>query len=319
MLKRYSKKCAVIFNPESGVIKKQKKDIISYLKNQLNENDYKVKIFKTKRKKHATSIVTKMKHKDLVVCLGGDGTLNEVVAGNLRREDKLLISHLPFGTVNDVATMYGYTSNFEKNISYLLNGIEKTVDICKINDKPFVYVACLGSFVDVSFDTPREWKSKYGRIAYIMYGLKEINKKINTYKLKYEINGNTYEGEYSFIFISNSSRIAGLDNVYKDVKLDDNKFEIAFIKAKNKAEIVKIAAQFLTKELKDIKDIEYYQTNNLIIEFEKIPDASWSIDGEEYKQDNRVLYFNIDRSMKMLLPNNKIKKLFVDEKDDILN
>ena len=149
-----------------------------------------------------------------------------------------------------------------------------------------------------------------------MYGLKEIGKKINVYKLKYEINGRIYEGEYSFIFISNSSRIAGVDNVYKDVKLDDNKFEVAFVKAKNKTDLVKIAAQFLTKELKDIKDIEYYQTNNLIIEFERKPDISWSIDGEEYKMSDKILYFNIDRSMQMLLPNNKLKKLFVEEEKE---
>ena len=212
--------------------------------------------------------------------------------------------------------MYGYTTNYEKNISYLLNGTEKTVDICKINDKPFVYVACFGSFVDVSFETPREWKSKYGRIAYIMHGLKEINKKINTYNIKYEINGIVHEGEYSFIFISNSSRIAGVDNVYKDVKLDDNKFEVAFVKARGKADIVKIAAQFLTKELKDIDNIEYYQTNNLVIEFENNPHVSWSIDGEEYKPTDRILTFGIERTMKMLLPSNKLKKLFVEEESN---
>ena len=316
MLKKYDKKCAVIYNPESGMIKKQKNDVIAELKSKLNENGYSVKVFKTKRKGHATSIIQEMKYHDLVICLGGDGTLNEVVTGNLRRQEKLLISHLPFGTVNDVATMYGYTSNFLKNINYLLNGTEKTVDICKINERPFVYVACFGSFVDVSFDTPREWKSKYGRMAYIMYGLKEIRKKINVYKAKYEINGITHEGEYSFIFISNSSRIAGVDNVYKDVKLDDNKFEVAFVKAKNKPEIVKIAAEFVTKELKDIKDIEYYQTNNLVIEFEKNLGISWSVDGEEYTPNDKILNFNIERSMKMLLPNNKLKKLFVEEEKE---
>ena len=67
----------------------------------------------------------------------------------------------------------GYEKNIIKNLKLLLNGEEKDIDICLINGQPFVYVAGFGKFVNISYDTPRSLKKKYGYLAYLIEGLKE--------------------------------------------------------------------------------------------------------------------------------------------------
>ena len=108
------KKCVIIMNPESGKAKKLTgyKDFYDILR----KYGYETEIMLTKRKKDATDIMKSLPDDiDLVISGGGDGTLNEVVTGNIERKNKLIIANLPMGSTNDVANMYGYTKNTMKN------------------------------------------------------------------------------------------------------------------------------------------------------------------------------------------------------------
>lgn len=303
------KKCIIIMNPESGKVKKldNKKDFYDILR----KHGYDAEIKYTKQKKDATKIVKELDDDiDLVISAGGDGTLNEVVTGNMLRENHLVLANLPMGTTNDVANMFGYTKNYQKNLELLLTGVEKNIDVCYINNTPFVYVACLGDFIDMAYNTPRSLKKKYGKLAYIMYGLKQLKNKTNMYNIKYKIDGKNYEGKFSFIFITNSSRVAGVDDIYYDIKLDDNMFEVALANPRTKREILKMMVQATTRDLKKVPGITYYQTNNLEIEFLNKPKTSWCIDGEEYKSNNKKFTFKVDKTSKMLMPKENIKTLF---------
>ena len=303
------KKCVIIYNPQSGKLKK--KELLQTFFDLLRNHGYEAEIKYTKKKKDATEIIKNLEYVDLVICAGGDGTLNEVVTGNLAREKRLTLANLPMGTTNDVANMYGYTkNNYMKNLELLLEGVKKKIDVCFINETPFVYVACLGDYIDMAYSTPRDLKKKYGKLAYVMYGLKQLRNKINSYDIKYKIDNKTYEGRYSFFFITNASRVAGFDDVYYDVKLDDNKFEVAFCHVKNKAELMKIFVLVNNMDLKDVPGITYYQTDNLEIEFLQSPKVSWCIDGEEYKSSSNKFVFRIDRDTHMMLPKENIVKLF---------
>lgn len=303
------RKCVIIMNPESGRVKKL--DGFKDFYDISRKYDYDTEIIFTKAKKDATEIVKNLPDDiDLVISAGGDGTLNEVVTGNSQRNNKLTISNLPMGTTNDVASMYGYTKNILKNLEILLSGKKKSIDICYINDKPFVYVACLGDYIDAAYNTPRNLKKKYGRLAYIIYGIKELGKKINTYNIKYKINGEEHSGRYSFIFITNSSRIGGVNDIYYNVKLDDNMFEVAIADIKDKKDMIRTLFLLSNSEIKDVPGIEYYQTSNLEIEFLDAPVTSWCIDGEELESKNNKYVFKVDKNMKMMVPEEKVNELF---------
>lgn len=302
------KKCAVVYNPESGR-PKDKKDI-GNLPSILAVNKYETIMCPTSAPKDATKIVKNLSDDtDLVICCGGDGTLNEGVTGNLLRDNKILMAHLPVGTVNDVGTMYGFTKNMMVNAQMLLSGSVKNIDVCLVNKKPFVYVACLGSYVDVSYNTPRNLKKKYGRLAYFFNALNELKDSVKLFDLTYEINGVKKSGTYSFVFVTNTCRMGGFNNIYSDIKLDDDKFEVILISAKTKPELVRIASMILTSKVRNMPGVEYYKTNNFRVTFDKIP-PSWVIDGEEYEHNTKTFEFNINKEISMLLPKKNIVKLF---------
>ncbi|MBR2827964.1 MAG: diacylglycerol kinase family lipid kinase [Bacilli bacterium] len=296
-------------NPESG----KKKKITSYrdFYDILRKYGYDLDIIFTKRKNDAKNIIQSLEdNTDLVISAGGDGTLNEIIAGNLLRKKPLTIAPLPLGSTNDVGKMIGLDKNVYENLELLLQGTPKKVDICYINETPFIYVACLGDYIDMAYKTPRELKKKYGHVAYILYGLKQLRNKIHKYHIKYTIDEIEREGEYSFFFITNSSQIAGQPDVYYDVKLDDNMFEVAFANVKTKKDMLKMLVLMTTIDVKDIPGVTYYQTNNLKIKFLNNLKSSWCIDGEEYYSNKKEFNFQVNQSIEMLIPKENIRKLF---------
>jgi diacylglycerol kinase (ATP) len=300
-------KCVVIYNPNSG--KLTNRNEIKRLYKLLENYGYDTQIIYTEYKGHAKELVKKMDDVDLLLCAGGDGTLNEVISGNIERHKPILLGHLPLGSVNDVAHMYGMSNNTIKNTLMLLNGARKNIDVCLINDNPFVYVACIGAWVDISYATPRKLKEKYGKLAYVMYGIKQLKQHLQFYKVKYTVNGETYEDEFSFMFITNSNRVGGVNNIYDDVKLDDNKFEVLLCNIKNKWDILKAIHYLKRRELNDIPVFKYYKTDNIKFEFDEVP-PSWCIDGDELLHNDKKFEIKINKDNYMLLPTKNIDKLF---------
>lgn len=304
-----NKNCIIICNPESG-----KKNGIYFehdLRKILNKYHYSLDIKYTKYKGHATSIVENLKDEvDLVIAAGGDGTLNEVVTGNLKRKKKLLIAPFPLGTSNDVGNMYGLTKNYSENLENLLNGSIKNIDICTINKQPFVYVACFGKFVEIAYKTPRKLKEKYGSLGYLIYGLKQLGEKIKPYHVEYTIGNQKKEGNFTFVFVTNSTRVAGVDGIYNDVLLDDNQFEVALCGIKKPKDIITAIYHLTHGDIEKIPEMEYFKTNKLMLKFTDALNHSWCIDGEEYNDSNFEFYFEINKEMSMLVPNTKVRKLF---------
>lgn len=302
------KTCTVIYNPLSG--KKLKYEFLPKFKKILEDHGYETEIIHTEYKGHTIEIIKNLPHKDLVISIGGDGTFNESVTGNYARQDKLILAHMPVGTTNDIGKMFGYGKNIIENLKITLSGTIKNVDICLINNKPFIYVACLGKFAEVPYETPRELKKKLGYFAYIKEGAKSLFQKTSLNEVTYEINGEKYHGLFSFMIISSANRIAGINKFYKDVKLDDDRFEVLLCNINKKKDIIK-SFYFLTMhDATKVPGIYTYKTNNIKIKLKNKPRKNWCIDGEELKDDKLTFDIKIYNKMQMMVPNKNIKELF---------
>lgn len=302
------KKCTLIINPNSG----RRRKIINTKKivNIFNKYNYNVDIVFTEYKGHAKEIA-KVVNSDLVISVGGDGTFNEVMTGNFEREKRVLLSHIPLGTANDIGAMYGYGISLYRNIELLLSGSVKGLDICTINGKPFTYVAALGKFTNVSYDTPRMLKKKFGYLAYLIEGLKEIKRPATKYDVEYEIDGVKEEMKSTFILISNANRIAGINNFYHNIKLDDDNFEVLFCSLKDEREVIKSLTHMKNKDITTAEGFKFYKTNNLKLKFKRELKKGFSIDGEELEDKNKEFEIKIVKNVKLLIPNKNIEKLFI--------
>lgn len=306
------KNCTIIYNPNSGHVFKTK--YLKEYKKILTNNGYNPKFIGTQYSGHAKEIVNHLEPTDLVISMGGDGTFNEVMSGNLERKKPLILAHIPVGTTNDVGVMFGYGKDIKKNLNLLLDGTIKEMDICVINGRPFVYVAGFGKFMQIPYNTPRKLKKKYGYMAYLLEGVKDFFNPTKMYDITYKVNGIEKRGLYSFMLISNANRIAGINNFYKDVKLDDNQFEVLFCNFKRRVDIIKTFTILMTTDIERISGVEFYKTNHLEIKFADYPKKAWCIDGE--KLDRAVLNYDISnvRNVKIMMPKKNINKIFVNKK-----
>ena len=303
------KKCVVIINPKSGDSKgiREVKKIETIIENY----NYDVKIILTEYRGHAKEIMKNLDNDiDLVISVGGDGTFSEVMNGNLERNKRIVLAHLPVGTTNDIGHMYGLGNNLYTNLKLILEGTIKKVDVGLINNHAFTYVASYGKFMDIPYKTPQELKRRLGYLAYILEVVKRIFQHIPKYKINFYINGEKHTGKYTFIIISNANRIAGINNFYNNIKLDDDKLEVMFCSLNKKIDILKAFYTLKTSDVKYISGVEIYEVNNLKIEFlDKV--KPWCTDGEEFKSKSLVYQFDLKNDIEMLIPNKNIDKLFL--------
>ena len=257
------KKCVIICNPNSG--QHDKKVLLNKFTDILEEKNYETEIIFTKYSGHAKKIVSELPNGiDLVISLGGDGTFNEVISGNIKRKERLLLSHIPLGTANDLGALFGMVKNPITNLKLVLDGKVKGIDICSINKKPFVYVAGLGKFVDIAYDTPRKLKKNLGYFAYLVNAFKIFNTKTHLFEMEYTCNGETYKGLYSLVLVCNAKRIGGIE-VFNDIKMDDNQFEVLMTNITSRKDIIKSLVLAKTSDITKVPGFYFYRTDHLKI------------------------------------------------------
>ena len=303
------KKCVVIYNPNSGHTLKKK--MIPTYKALIEKYDYKVQFIPTQYKGHAKETVQHIGYVDLIMSMGGDGTFNEIVYGNSLRKNQLVLAHIPVGTTNDVGRMFGYGDNIEKNIVDCLKGEVKSIDIPSLNKRPFVYVGGFGKFLNIAYDTTRDEKKRYGYLAYIFNAIKDFFTETKMHEITYTVDGKSYDVSCSMMIVCSATRIAGFDAFFKDVKLDDDNFEVFIVTASKRLDILGALGLSILKDPKEVNNVIAFRTSNLKVKFKRRLKKNWCIDGE--KLEIRSLTYNIENlhSIKLLIPKKNINKLFI--------
>lgn len=303
------KRCVLIYNPVSG--NGLAKKYLGKMSEVLEEYDYEPTFIESEYPGHVEKIIKSIDDTDLVISLGGDGTFYEVMNGNLERKKKLVLSHIPIGTTNDIGIMFGYKKDIIGNLKLLLEGTEKGIDICTINGKAFTYVLSFGKFMEVPYETPRELKRHLGRLAYILQMFKSLFSKTPKYDISFTVDGEKYRGKYTMMIISNANRIAGINNFYRDVKLNDDRFEILLCSLTKIRDIARAFYHLKTSDLSKVAGVELYKTNNLNIKFHGEKEVVWCIDGEKFVSKNKEYNIEIIKDVKIRIPKTNIKDLFI--------
>lgn len=235
---------------------------------------------------------------DLIVCCGGDGTLNQAVNEYMKLKSRPLFGYIPGGTVNDFAASLGLSRNPLEAAEEIMNGSVFACDIGLFNEKYFTYVAAFGAFTEVSYQTPQQAKNILGRIAYILEGIKQLPN-IKSYHILVEHSGGSIEDDFTFGMITNSSSVGGFQiNNKKDIFMDDGLFEVTLVKsAKNLIERQMIINSLLHQEA-DSNFIYTFKTDKLHIVSET--DIPWTLDGEFGGSLREVCITNKNRALNIL-------------------
>lgn len=296
------KKLLFIVNPHAGkgLIKNQLLGIVDILV----KADYEVTLYITQGPQDA---IRKVKERDrsydLVVCSGGDGTLDEVVTGMKQSGFTTTIGYIPAGSTNDFANSLEIPSDMKAAASIIAAGKEFSCDIGTFNEDVFVYIAAFGIFTEVSYGTPQELKNMLGHMAYILEGVKQIQN-IQSYHLKFTYQKETeevvIEDEFIYGMITNSRSVGGMKKITgPNVDLNDGLFEVTLIKRPaNMIELNKILAA-LVSENYDTDLIYTFKTDRLRAESEE--EVAWTLDGEFGGRHTDLLLKNCKKAMRIMV------------------
>lgn len=245
----------------------------------MTKADYEVTIYPTQCVNDAREKVEKEAAKyDLVVCSGGDGTLDETVAGLMNCGKKVPLGYIPAGSTNDFATSLSIPKEMEKAAEVAVKGVPFPCDVGWFNGNNFVYVAAFGLFTEVSYKTSQEWKNVLGHAAYILEGIKRLHE-IPAFRMQVEFNNCCIQDEFIYGMITNSTSVGGFKGMTgKDVELDDGIFEVTLIKKpKNPMELNEMIASLVN--LVDDTDM-IYSFKTKYVKFTAKQEIPWTLDGE---------------------------------------
>lgn len=278
------KRLMLIINPRSG--KSKKKKVFSAIEETIRDEGWTVDTYFTEYRGHATELAERAGGYDRIVCVGGDGTLNEVINGLMTLEKRPEIGYIPAGSTNDFAAGIGLPRSIGK--SARLAGSEgiSAIDVgAFINDKEekryFSYVASFGMFTRVSYATDQRFKNMFGHMAYIFEGIMSVTD-LNNYKpfrLRIETADSIIEQEYIFGAVTNSSSLGGLVKLDKNnVHVNDGLFELILIrKPKNFMALTETVGQLVNHKYRPDR-IVFSHTES--VRLTSASPLDWTLDGE---------------------------------------
>ena len=305
------KKLLFVYNPRAG--KEMLKPRLSDVLDIFVKAGYEVTVHPTQAYRDAYYQIKEYEvgKYDLIACSGGDGTIDEVATGMMKRremgKDVVPVGYIPAGTTNDFAKSLHITRKPLAAADNAVKGVPFPCDIGKFNDSVFVYIAAFGIFTDVSYETDQAVKNVLGHMAYILEGAKRIFN-IPSYKIKVEHDGEVIEDEFIFGMVTNSRSVGGFSNmVGKNIVFDDGLFEVTLIKTpKNPIALQEIIAALLIEQV-DTKHMYTFKTKK--ITFDSVEEIPWTLDGEFVGEQDYVEIENVQKAMEIMVPENHVLEL----------
>lgn len=305
------KKLLFVYNPRAG--KEMLKPRLSDVLDIFVKAGYEVTVHPTQAYRDAYYQIKEYEvgKYDLIACSGGDGTIDEVATGMMKRremgKDVVPVGYIPAGTTNDFAKSLHIPRKPLAAADNAVKGVPFPCDIGKFNNSVFVYIAAFGIFTDVSYETDQAVKNVLGHMAYILEGAKRIFN-IPSYKIKVEHDGEVIEDEFIFGMVTNSRSVGGFSNmVGKNIVFDDGLFEVTLIKTpKNPIALQEIIAALLIEQV-DTKHMYTFKTKK--ITFDSVEEIPWTLDGEFGGEQDYVEIENVQKAMEIMVPENHVLEL----------
>ena len=293
------KKLLFVYNSHSGkgLIKNKLMEIIDIF----TRNGYMVTAYPTQHAMDGYDRVCEADGLyDMIVCSGGDGTLNEVISAMMTHiNERPVLGYIPAGSTNDFASTLGIPKNMIKAAAKISDGKVMSYDTGVMNGRYFNYVAAFGLFTDVSYKTPQNVKNVLGHQAYVFESLKSLSN-IKSYYLAIHCNEIEMKGSYIYGMISNSRSVGGVKDICgKDVELDDGLFEVTLVKEPvSPLELQQIVAGLLSKNQKSPM-VERFKTDRIVIESDKA--VEWTVDGENGDAHQRVEISVVNKAIDIMV------------------
>ena len=271
------RKLLLIINPVAG--RNQAQADLFKMVRVFAEHDCEVTVYPTRGPQDCTrKVLADAGRFDLVVCCGGDGTLNEMVSGMMQREEPVPMGYIPLGSTNDFAASLRLPSHVEEAALRCVEGTAFHMDVGSLNDRYFNYIAAFGAFTEASYATPQQIKNALGHLAYILEGVKSLGR-LQPIHVRITADGESFEEDYLFGAVTNTVSLGGVLRLDPSrVLLDDGMYELLLVKnPQNPAEAQAMLSALMLQNY-DGPLVRMLRASDIL--FESNHEISWTIDGE---------------------------------------
>ena len=235
-----------------------------------------------------------------VVCIGGDGTLNEVLSGMLEAGQNVPIGYIAAGSTNDFAASHGISRDILQAARDIAGGVPTPIDVGMFNGRCFAYTASFGAFTRASYAAPQAVKNAVGHLAYIFEGIRDLAN-IRPYAVTVEAEGEVRSGEFIFGMVGNSTSMGGVLRLDpKQIDLHDGKFEVMLVRKPQHIGQLIAAAVALQSQKYDHELLCFFKAAHLRISTPG--DMDWTLDGEFQPGAEHIEIRNLHDAVRLILP-----------------
>ena len=291
------KKLLFIMNPFAGQKKANK--VLPEILMLFTEAGYEINMSMTTGPGAATRLAAERGGRaDLVVCCGGDGTLNETVAGLLMAKLDVPVGYIPSGTTNDFASSLKLSHNPIQAAKDIIEGQTVAYDVGKFGERYFCYVASFGAFTKSSYAVPQTVKNALGHTAYVLGGISELSQ-IRNEHVRMEIDGEVVEDDFLFGAICNSTSVGGILTLPPDrVDMGDGVFEVMLIRAPRNINEIGDCILAVQNQTYNCGMITFRPAKSVKITAD--PFMAWTLDGEKADGYREVMVENLHHAVRIV-------------------
>lgn len=279
-------KCLLVYNPVSGGSKKFIKTL-PYIKKELEKKYDVVDIRATNYATEAIEIGVKAcGNYDTLIAAGGDGTFSEILRGVGESKNAPTLGYIPSGSCGDIANNHHIPHNIKKALKIILKGKKQEIDLCKINNSYFSYVAGMGTYTAGVYNANQKLKMKYGKAAYVFKAAKETFN-VKTYNIKITIGKKVYnENDCILVLVLNSKSVGGFPHFNYKAKMDDGKIDIIIVKKDLFNTPINIWKLFVggIERYKDTPNVKVYTGKEIRVDVND--KVYWNVDGDRSNYEN---------------------------------
>jgi YegS/Rv2252/BmrU family lipid kinase len=217
---------------------------------------------------------------DLIVAIGGDGTLQEVVAGQVVAQDRIPIAHVPVGTANVIAIALSLPWSTRLALDVISDGRIVPFDVGYLpdQDRHFLLMAAIGYPARIIQDSPRRLKKAFGFLAYVFAAVRNAFLPDRT-RLQIETDDELHAVDAHTVLVTNIGRIKELGlKISPDTSPHDGRFDVSTFSSRTVWDVCQILFRILTWRRRSTGKLQHFQASRVRVGAD--PPLPVQIDGE---------------------------------------
>jgi diacylglycerol kinase (ATP) len=272
------RKALVIINPVAG--KRAGGKQLERLEQRLREAGVEFELRETTGEGDALRWARDAEGVEMVIALGGDGTVMEVMSGLVEGRHGIPLAQIPVGTANLLARAMGIPTDLDGALDVALEGVAVTHDVGRLegSGRYFAMVAGAGFDAQLIEDTPRALKNRMGFSAYLLAGIRNLFKLKRSYILL-QVDGRHYHFRAHTVMVMNIGGVEGLQfRGLTEIDPHDGKLDVAVVTPASLFGLIEVVWRLLTRRLSGFERLRFMQAESVRIEAN--PPLGVEIDGE---------------------------------------